>query len=119
MLFGDIETALAAVTGTRSRLAKVDALAGLLRGLAPDEIVPAVGILTASPRQGRLGVGWKTLSNRGGAHADAPSLTVSDVDGAFDRLAALGGSGSAAQRTALLDELAAARRLRSGICSCG
>ncbi len=106
MLFGDIETALAAVTGTRSRLAKVDALAGLLRGLAPDEIVPAVGILTASPRQGRLGVGWKTLSNRGGAHADAPSLTVSDVDGAFDRLAALGGSGSAAQRTALLDELA-------------
>lgn len=106
MLFGDIETALAAVTGTRSRLAKVDALAQLLRGLAPDEIVPAVGILTASPRQGRLGVGWKTLSSRGGEHADTPSLTVSDVDEAFDRLVALGGSGSAAQRTALLDEVA-------------
>ncbi|KEP75480.1 DNA ligase [Microbacterium sp. SUBG005] len=106
MLFGDIETALAAVTGTRSRLAKVDALADVLRGLAPDEIVAAVGILTASPRQGRLGVGWKTLSNRGGAHAEAPSLTVADVDGAFTRLTALGGSGSAAQRTALLDELA-------------
>ncbi|SDP02274.1 DNA ligase-1 [Microbacterium sp. ru370.1] len=106
MLFGDIETALAAVTGTRSRLAKVDALADVLRGLAPDEIVAAVGILTASPRQGRLGVGWKTLSTRGGAHADAPTLTVADVDAAFTRLTTLGGNGSAAQRTALLDELA-------------
>lgn len=106
MLFGDIETALAAVTGTRSRLAKIDALADVLRGLAPDEIVAAVGILTASPRQGRLGVGWKTLSTRGGAHADVPSLTVTDVDAAFTRLTTLGGSGSAAQRTALLDEVA-------------
>lgn len=106
MLFGDIETTLAAVTATRSRLAKVDALSTLLRGLEPGEIVPAVGMLTASPRQGRLGVGWKTLSSRGGSHAETASLSVSDVDGAFERLAALGGSGSAAQRTALLDDLA-------------
>ncbi|WP_314454686.1 ATP-dependent DNA ligase [uncultured Microbacterium sp.] len=106
MLFSDIETALATVTNTRSRLAKVDALAAVLRSLAPDEIVPAVGLLTASPRQGRLGVGWRTLSSRGGSHAGEPSLTVDDVDEAFSRLTGIGGAGSAAVRTALLDTLA-------------
>ncbi len=107
MLFGDIETALAAVTNTRSRLAKVDALAVVLRGLDPDEIVPAVGLLTASPRQGRLGVGWRTLSSRGGSHAKTPTLTIGDVDAAFTRLVEVGGAGSAAVRTSLLDALAA------------
>ncbi|MDT0118306.1 ATP-dependent DNA ligase [Microbacterium sp. PRF11] len=106
MFFGDIETALAAVTNTRSRLAKVDALAAVLRGLEPDEIVPAVGLLTASPRQGRLGVGWRTLSSRGGSHAEAPTLTIGDVDEAFTRLVEVGGAGSAAVRTSLLDALA-------------
>lgn len=106
MLFGDIETALAAVTGTRSRLAKVDALATLLRGLESDEVEPVVGFLTAAPRQGRLGVGYKTLSNRAVAHADTSTLTVAEVDDAFSRLVGIGGSGSAAQRAALLDDLA-------------
>lgn len=106
MLFSEIETALAAVTNTRSRLAKVDALAAVLRGLSADEVAPAVGLLTASPRQGRLGVGWKTLSARGGSHADTPSLTIAHVDAAFSRLTEVGGSGSTAARTALLDGLA-------------
>ncbi|WJS89842.1 ATP-dependent DNA ligase [Microbacterium testaceum] len=106
MLFGDIETALTVVTNTRSRLAKVDALATLLRGLDPDEIEPAVGLLTASPRQGRLGVGWRTLSARDGDHAGEPGLTVGDVDDAFTELTQVGGAGSAAVRTRLLDELA-------------
>ncbi|PTT15665.1 ATP-dependent DNA ligase [Microbacterium sp. HMWF026] len=106
MLFGDIETTLAAVTGTRSRLAKVEALATLLRGLEPDEVEPVVGFLTAAPRQGRLGVGYKTLSNRAVVHADASTLTVAEVDDAFDRLVGIGGSGSASQRAALLDDLA-------------
>ncbi|MDF2046679.1 ATP-dependent DNA ligase [Microbacterium sp. Kw_RZR3] len=106
MLFGDIETALAAVTSTRSRLAKVDALAALLRDLEPDEIAPAVGLLTASPRQGRLGVGWRTLSARGGSHAADSTLTIGEVDEAFSRLVEIGGAGSAAARTVLLDDLA-------------
>ena len=106
MLFGDIETALAAVTQTRSRLAKVDALAGVLRALSPDEVVPAVGLLTAAPRQGRLGVGWRTLSSRGGTHADTPVLTVRDIDETFTRLTEIGGAGPSARRTELLDDLA-------------
>lgn len=50
------------VASTRSRLAKVDALAALLSALEPGEILPAVGFLTAKPRQGRLGVGWRGLT---------------------------------------------------------
>ena len=50
------------------------ALVELLRRLDPDEVAPAVGFLTGAPRQGRIGVGWATLSaldvDRGaGGHA--------------------------------------------------
>lgn len=106
MLFGELQVALATVAATRSRLAKVDALADLLGRLAPDEIVPAIGLLTAAPRQGRLGVGWRTLAARGGDHSEAATLTVGDVDAAFSRLVEISGSGSGAVRTALLDDLA-------------
>ncbi|MGC0370276.1 ATP-dependent DNA ligase [Microbacterium sp. SLBN-111] len=107
MLLGELQVALATAAATRSRLAKVDALADVLGRLAPDEVVPAVGLLTAAPRQGRLGIGWRTLAARGGAHAESASLTVADVDAAFSRLVEISGSGSAAARTAVLDDLAA------------
>lgn len=107
MLLGDLQVALGAVAATRSRLAKVDALAEVLGRLSPDEIVPAIGLLTASPRQGRLGIGWRTLSTRGGEHAESATLTVTDVDAAFSRLVEISGSGSASARTAALDDLAA------------
>ncbi len=106
MLLADLESALVAVAATRSRLAKVDALAQLVAALSPDEIVPAVGLLTAAPRQGRLGVGWRTLSARSVEHAPTPSLTISDVDAAFSALATTAGAGSAAARSGLLDDLA-------------
>ena len=61
MLLAELVETVDAVTATRSRLAKVEALAGALERLEPDEIVPAVGFLTASPRQGRIGVGWRGL----------------------------------------------------------
>ncbi|GAB3582173.1 ATP-dependent DNA ligase [Leifsonia lichenia] len=88
-----------AVASTRSRLAKVDALAGLLSQLAPEEIAPAVGLLVGKPRQGRVGVGWRGLSAAIGAPASQPSLTVDDLDALLDRLAALSGTGSAGDRT--------------------
>lgn len=107
MLFGDVQVALETVAATRSRLAKVDALADVLARLAPDEIVPAVGFLAAAPRQGRLGVGWRTLAARAADHAAVATLTVAEVDAAFERLSTISGSGSTAVREAVLDELAA------------
>lgn len=106
MLLAEIVRTLDGVTATRSRLAKVDLLAELLTRLHPDEIAPAIGMLVAAPRQGRLGIGWRTLSGVETAHADTSTLQVADVDSAFDELAATGGSGSAAARLAVLTRLA-------------
>ncbi|MFE6735969.1 ATP-dependent DNA ligase [Microbacterium sp. NPDC057650] len=94
------------VAATSSRLAKIDALARLLSRADPGELPVLAGLLLASPRQGRLGVGWRGLSTLQVDHADAATLTITDVDDALDALAHAGGAGSAAQRTALLEDLA-------------
>lgn len=94
------------VTATSSRLAKIDALARLLAQAAPDEIAPLTGLLLASPRQGRLGVGWRGLAALDLTHAEESALTIADVDLALDALATASGTGSAAVRTATLTDLA-------------
>lgn len=107
MLLAEVVATVDAVTATRSRLTKVEALAGLLARLAPDEIDPVVGFLVASPRQGRVGVGWRGIAALDVAHAEASTLTIADVDTAFDALAAASGSGSVGVRGAALTALAA------------
>ncbi|HEU4755420.1 MAG TPA: ATP-dependent DNA ligase, partial [Agromyces sp.] len=104
MLLDELAATVERVASTRSRLAKVDALAGLLGGLAPDEILPAVGLLTAKPRQGRVGVGWRGLAGAMGEPADVATLTILDVDETLDRLATASGPGSAAERASVLRE---------------
>ena len=105
MLLNEVVAATGAVAATSSRLAKIAALAQLLRELAADEIAPAIGFLTASPRQGRLGVGWRSLQALETPHPGEPSLTILDVDAALDRLAATDGPGSTAVRRAELTGL--------------
>jgi DNA ligase-1 len=61
VLLDSLVTTLETVAATRSRLAKVDALAALLRELSADEIAVAVGFLVGRPRQGRVGVGWRSI----------------------------------------------------------
>jgi DNA ligase-1 len=107
VLLETVVTTLDAVAATRSRLAKVDALAGLLGALAPEEIAPAVGILVGKPRQGRVGVGWRGVSAVMGQPADEPTLTVLDLDTLLEELAALGGTGSASGRSTALRDFAA------------
>ena len=63
MRYGDLVAASQKTAATAKRSEKVAALADLLRGTPPDEIVPAIGLLVGEPRQGRLGVGWATMSN--------------------------------------------------------
>lgn len=107
MLLETVVTTLDTVAATRSRLAKVDALAALLSDLAPDEIAPAVGFLVGKPRQGRVGVGWRGVSAAMGEPAATPTLTVLDLDALLGDLAALGGEGSARDRSATLRGFAA------------
>ncbi|WP_018192255.1 MULTISPECIES: ATP-dependent DNA ligase [Microbacteriaceae] len=107
MLLDTLVTTAETVASTRSRLAKVDALATLLADLDPEEIAPAVGFLVGKARQGRVGVGWRGLNGAMGEPASEASLTVDDLDALLDRLAALSGSGSAGERNRALRDFTA------------
>ncbi len=106
-----------ALRATSSRKEKGELLAALLRRLAPAEIVPAVGMLLAKPRQGAIGVGWATVAKvptapSGATAADDADAPADDGTGAdvlaFDALlseiAVTTGPGSEAGRQALLSE---------------
>lgn len=106
MLLSELVSTAEEVTATASRLVKIDALSRLLARADADDVPALVGLLLATPRQGRLGVGWRGISALDVQHADEPSLTIGDVDAAFEALARASGSGSATARTELLSALA-------------
>ncbi len=108
MLLADLVDASRRVAATSKRLEKVAVLAELFRRLAPEEVVPTVGLLVGEPRQGRLGVGWATLADHRVAGAVQPALTILDVDALFTRLATTQGTGSQRERATLLRDLFAA-----------
>ena len=104
----DLVEASDAVGATRSRLAKVERIAEVLRRLAPSEIAAGVAFLSGELRQRQIGVGWASLRDLP-PPAAGPSLTVGEVDAAFERIGALAGPGSqAARREALADLFARA-----------
>jgi DNA ligase-1 len=106
VLFNEVVAVSGVVAATRSRLAKVDALAGALRAADPATEVPAlVGFLVGQPRQGRIGTGWRTLLRIDVPPADEPTLAVSEVDETLDALAATNGAGSTTRRAELLTAL--------------
>ena len=105
MLLADLVATSAAVASTRARSTKVAALAELLGRLAAEEIEAAVGFLTGETRQGRVGVGRATVFRLDVTPAAVPSLTISDVDGALDRILVTTGGGSAASREQILHEV--------------
>ena len=107
-LFVELADTTAAVGAAAARNAKRDALAALLRRLDPDEVAPAIGMLVGDPRQGRIGVGWATVSKLDVDAATIPSLTIGDVDRALTAIASTTGSGSQAARAALLTSMLAA-----------
>jgi DNA ligase-1 len=92
------------VAATRSRLAKVERLAEVLRGLGADEVAAGVAFLSGELRQRQIGVGWAALRDLPPAAAH-PSLTVAEVDAAFERIGALAGPGSQAARRDALAQL--------------
>jgi DNA ligase-1 len=108
VLLADVLAASAAVTATRSRTAKAAAIAELLRRAAAGEVQPVTAWLAGEPRQGRLGVGWRTLSAMAQEPAATSSLTVAAVDELLTELAGTAGPGSAARRDALVTALLSA-----------
>jgi DNA ligase 1 len=106
MLLHDLVSTSAAVGEASGRLAKIGLLAGLLRRLAPEEVEIAIAFLSGEPRQGRMGIGYSTLSAaKDVAAAEIPALHLHDVDDVFTQIAAIKGSGSAAARHQRLRDL--------------
>src|SRR5258708_5760165 len=89
----------------------------LLRQVPPDEVKVAVAFLSGEILQGQIGVGYAALGGllRAGAAvpddpglpeapAQAPTLSLTDVNVAFDAIGAVAGPGSQAERRRLLAE---------------
>jgi ATP-dependent DNA ligase I len=104
VLLDEVAETSAAVAASSARLAKVERLAACLRRLEPGEVHPAVAFLSGELRQRQIGVGWAALRDAPDPAA-APSLTVAEVDAAFERIGRLAGPGSQAERRRLVAEL--------------
>jgi len=106
MRFADLVEASRAISATRARSTKIALLAECLRRMEPDEIPIGVGLLSGSPRQGRIGIGPAALRRAAGEPAaPQPRLTLADVDRGFSTVAAAVGAGSDGRRLEALREL--------------
>ena len=97
----DVSTQVAA---TRSRLAKRELIAAMLREVAAevgargeDQIDIAASYLSGTVRQRRTGLGWRGLADLPEPAAE-PSVELTEVDSTLDRLGGLTGSGSMGAR---------------------
>jgi DNA ligase-1 len=104
-LLADVVTASRRLTDTSSRSGKVAILSALLRQLNAGEVASAVGFLAGVPRQGRVGIGYRTIYGIDVAPASQASLTIDDLDRAIAAVQVTTGKGSAAKRTDVLGEL--------------
>jgi DNA ligase 1 len=104
MQLAEIVATSAEVASTRSRKAKVAALAACLRDAPPEHRRVVVAYLAGTLLQRRTGLGWRSLAELPSPAGDS-SLTVAEVDAAFGRIALLAGAGSQAARAAAVAEL--------------
>src|SRR5262249_41944577 len=93
------------VATASARSTKVALLADLLGILDDAELPIAVGLLSGTPRQGRIGIGYRTVYGIEGRSATEASLTIGDLDRALTAVEEATGTGSAAARRELLDTL--------------
>jgi DNA ligase-1 len=104
MLLNDVVQASRTVGATRSRTAKVNALAAALRAAEPAQVETATAYLSGVLRQRRTGLGWRSLTDLP-APATESTLTVAEVHDTFERISTVAGSGSRTARTALVESL--------------
>jgi DNA ligase-1 len=107
MLLADIVATSTEVAATRSRKAKTAAFAELFSRVAAssaEEIETVTSYLAGSLRQRRTGLGWRSMQALPPPAAE-PSLTVLEVHEAFERIAAVSGSGSQQARATATAEL--------------
>lgn len=105
-LFAELAAVSGRLKALSSRTEKVEVLAALLRKLTGGEREVAVDMLAGSLPQGRIGVGWATLSKlESGEGTPSTTLSLVEVNDALTTIKAIGGAGSAARRVAALEAL--------------
>ncbi len=104
MLLAEVVAASREVSATRSRTAKVVTMAACLAEAGPDEREVVASYLGGSLLQRRTGLGWRGVSGLPEPGED-PSLLVLEVHDAFERLAAMSGTGSQGRRAEAVAEL--------------
>jgi len=107
LLDGVVETSRR-IAETSKRLEKTELLSSLLRQLRLGEIEIGVAFLSGRTRQGKIGIGHRTLHEALRPGAERPTLEILDVDRKLEAIAATAGRGSAQLRSGLLHELFAA-----------
>jgi DNA ligase 1 len=93
-----------ALASTRSRKAKIEALADVLRRAGPDEVETATAYLSGILRQRRTGLGRGGLADLP-APAEEPTLEVAEVHDGFEQVSAVTGAGSKQARADLVENL--------------
>lgn len=104
MLLADLVATSRSVAATRSRKAKVAAIAELLATASPEELETVTSYVGGALRQRRTGLGWRSLAELP-PPASAPTLDVLEVNRSFDDIAGLAGAGSQAARAAAVADL--------------
>ncbi|WP_185996507.1 ATP-dependent DNA ligase [Nocardioides campestrisoli] len=104
MLLARVVRASGEAAATRSRKAKVQALAAVLGEVEPAETEVAAAYLSGRLLQRRTGLGWRSLAVLP-PPADEPSLELREVHEALERISVLAGPGSQAARAAAVESL--------------
>lgn len=104
MLLADLVEASRVVGATRSRTAKIAALAAALSAASPSEVETATSYLSGVLRQRRTGLGWRSLASMP-EPAPASTLTLAEVHDAFEKIGEVTGAGSQSRRAALTASL--------------
>lgn len=109
MLIGRVVDTWQSVRATRSRNAKVAAVAELLREATPVDVPLIVDYLAGVLPQGRIGLGYATVGAVQAEPADvsAAALTLKRIDETFDDIASTSGPGSKKRKEDLLADLLA------------
>ncbi|MFE2883255.1 ATP-dependent DNA ligase [Streptomyces sp. NPDC059272] len=92
------------VAATSARSRKIALLAELFRDAEADDVPIVIPYLAGRLPQGRLGIGWKVLSQSVEPAAE-PTLTVREVDSRLTALGKVSGAGSQAERARMVGEL--------------
>jgi len=115
MLLDQLVQTSAAVGASPGRLAKIAAIATLLRQVPADEIAVAVSFLSGDLTQRQIGVGYAAITDLLGgprqqqpgaaSPASVPVLTLAETDSALGEIGTQAGPGSQGERRRLLSGL--------------